>query len=110
MSYIEGADRQQGWLLPERLEDYVSDDNPVRFLDAFVNSLDLAALGFQRATPSDTGRPPYQPGDWLRLSLYGYLNRLRSRIGVMAPGGFGSSGTGCWWRHPHRDSWSSRLR
>ena len=78
MNYIEGADRQQGWLLPERLEDYVSDDNPVRFLDAFVDSLDLAALGFQRATPSDTGRPPYQPGDLLRLYLYGYLNRLRS--------------------------------
>jgi transposase len=78
VSYIEGADRQQGWLLPERLEDYVSDDNPVRFLDAFVDSLDLAALGFQRATPSDTGRPPYQPGDLLRLYLYGYLNRLRS--------------------------------
>lgn len=78
MSYIEGADRQQGWLLPERLEDYVGTDNPVRFLDAFVDSLDLAVLGFQRATPNDTGRPPYQPGDLLRLYLYGYLNRLRS--------------------------------
>jgi transposase len=78
VSYIEGADRQQGWLLPERLEDYVGTDNPVRFLDAFVDSLDLAALGFQRAIPSDTGRPPYQPGDLLRLYLYGYLNRLRS--------------------------------
>ncbi len=78
MNYIEGADRQQGWLLPERLEDYVSEDNPVRFLDAFVDSLDLAALGFQRAILSDTGRHPYQPGDLLRLYLYGYLNRLRS--------------------------------
>lgn len=78
MSYIEGVDRQQGWLLPERLEDYVSADNPVRFLDAFVDSLDLAALGFQRALPNDTGRPPYAPGDLLRLYLYGYLNRLRS--------------------------------
>jgi transposase len=78
VSYIEGADRQQGWLLPERLEDYVSADNPVRFLDAFVDGLDLAALGFQRATPGDTGRAPYQPGDLLRLYLYGYLNRLRS--------------------------------
>ena len=63
MSYIEGVDRQQGWLLPERLEDYVSAENPVRFLDAFVDSLDLAALGFQHAVPSDTGRPPYAPGD-----------------------------------------------
>jgi transposase len=78
VSYIEGADRQQGWLLPERLEDYVSADNLVRFLDAFVESLDLNALGFQRATPKETGRPPYPPGDLLRLYLYGYLNRLRS--------------------------------
>jgi transposase len=78
VSYIEGVDRQQGWLLPERLEDYVSAENPVRFLDAFVDSLDLAALGFQRALPNDTGRPPYAPGDLLRLYLYGYLNRLRS--------------------------------
>ena len=78
MSYIEGADRQQAWLLPERLEDYVHTDNPVRFLDAFVESLDLSALGFQRATANSTGRPPYDPGDLLRLYLYGYLNRLRS--------------------------------
>jgi transposase len=78
VSYIEGVDRQQGWLLPERLEDYVGADNPVRFLDAFVDNLDLAALGFQRATPKETGRPPYPPGDLLRLYLYGYLNRLRS--------------------------------
>lgn len=78
MKYIEGADRQQSWLLPERLEDYVSVENPVRFLDAFVDSLDLTALGFQRAAPSGTGRPPYDPGDLLRLYLYGYLNRLRS--------------------------------
>ncbi len=78
MSYIEGADRQQAWLLPERLEDYVHADNSVRFLDAFVDSLDLSALGFQRATANSTGRPPYDPGDLLRLYLYGYLNRLRS--------------------------------
>ncbi len=78
MSYIEGADRQQAWLLPERLEDYVNADNPVRFLDAFVDSLDLIMIGFQRATPSATGRPAYDPGDLLRLYLYGYLNRLRS--------------------------------
>jgi len=78
VSYIAGADRQQGWLLPERLEDYVRAENPVRFLDAFVDSLDLATLGFQRATANATGRPPYQPGDLLRLYLYGYLNRLRS--------------------------------
>ena len=78
MNYIVGVDREQGWLLPERLEDYVSADNPVRFLDAFVAQLDLVTLGFHRATLHATGRPPYQPGDLLRLYLYGYLNRLRS--------------------------------
>ena len=78
MSYIQGADRAQALLFPEVLDEYVTEDNPVRFLDAFVDSLDLSTLGFQRATAKDTGRPPYQPGDLLRLYLYGYLNRLRS--------------------------------
>lgn len=78
MGYIEGIDRDQQVLFPEALDDYVGAENPVRFLDAFVTSLDLAALGFQRATPSETGRPAYDPGDLLRLYLYGYLYRLRS--------------------------------
>jgi hypothetical protein len=60
------------------LDEYVGAENPVRFLDVFVASLDLAALGFQRATPSEIGRPSYHPGDLLRLYLYGYLHRLRS--------------------------------
>jgi len=78
VNYIAGADREQGWLLPERLEDYVGADNPVRFLDAFVDSLDLAALGFQHAQPEATGRLQYRPGDLLRLYLYCHLDRLRS--------------------------------
>jgi transposase len=78
MSYIGGESRQQIYLLPEAIDDYVGADNPVRFLDAFVEQLDLAALGFAHATPADTGRPPYDPGDLLRLYLYGYLNRIRS--------------------------------
>ena len=78
MSYIRGASRQQMCLLPEAIDDYVGADNPVRFLDAFVEQLDLAALEFAHATPADTGRPPYDPGDLLRLYLYGYLNRIRS--------------------------------
>jgi len=65
-------------LLPEVLDDYVAAANPVRFLDAFVAQLDLGALGFQRAVPAETGRPGYDPGDLLRLYLYGYLHRLRS--------------------------------
>ena len=65
-------------LLPETIEDYVAPENPVRFLDAFVASLDLHALGFAKAIAAYTGRPPYEPGRSLRLYLYGYLHRLRS--------------------------------
>jgi transposase len=78
MAYIVGMDRTQAVLLPDVLDDYVGSDNPVRFLDAFVAQLDLAALGFQRAVPAETGRPGYDPGDLLRLYLYGYLHRIRS--------------------------------
>ncbi|MGH2375644.1 MAG: IS1182 family transposase [Candidatus Methylomirabilaceae bacterium] len=78
MAYIAGTDRTQAVLLPEVLDDYVGADNPVRFLDAFVAQLDLGALGFQRAVPAETGRPGYDPGDLLRLYLYGYLHRIRS--------------------------------
>lgn len=59
MGFIEGSDREQQVLFPDALDDYVTAENPVRFLDAFVASLDLAALGFQRATPRATGRPAY---------------------------------------------------
>lgn len=78
MAYIAGTDRTQAVLLPEVLDDFVGPDNPVRFLDAFVAHLDLGALGFQRAVPAETGRPGYDPGDLLRLYLYGYLHRIRS--------------------------------
>jgi transposase len=78
MDYIRGASRQQIILFPESVEDYITEDNPVRFIDAFVSSLDLAELGFARAQPAETGRPAYDPGDLLRLYLYGYLNRVRS--------------------------------
>jgi transposase len=78
MAYIAGPDRGQAILLPDVLDDYVTADNPVRFLDAFVAQLDLGGLGFQRAEPAETGRPGYDPGDLLRLYLYGYLHRIRS--------------------------------
>jgi len=76
--HIEGVDRNQLVLFPEALDEYISADNPIRFVDAFVDSLDLAVLGFKHAIPNDTGRPPYHPGDLLKLFVYGYLNRLRS--------------------------------
>jgi transposase len=78
MNHRTGLDRSQTLLFPESLEDYVGADNPVRFLDAFVGSLDLHALGFARAVCADTGRPPYDPAALLKLYLYGYLHRVRS--------------------------------
>jgi len=78
MDYIRGTNRHQVMLFPESVEEYITEDNAVRFIDAFVESLDLAQLGFRRAQPAETGRPAYDPGDLLRLYLYGYLNRVRS--------------------------------
>jgi transposase len=78
MNHRSGLDRSQTLLFPERLEDYIAPENPVRFLDAFVASLDLAALGFAKAQGADTGRPAYDPAMLLKLYLYGYLHRVRS--------------------------------
>ena len=78
MKHRTGLDRSQTLLFPERLEDYIAAENPVRFLDAFVASLDLHALGFDKARCADTGRPPYHPAAPLKLYLYGYLHRIRS--------------------------------
>ena len=78
MEHIVGTSREQLTLLPEAIEDYVSAENPVRFVDAFVNTLDLRSLGFQKVELAETGRPPYQPADLLKLYIYGYLNRIRS--------------------------------
>lgn len=78
MNHQRGLDRNQSLMFPERLEDYVGPENPVRFLDAFVGSLDLHVLGFAKAQVAATGRPPYDPAALLKLYLYGYLHRIRS--------------------------------
>lgn len=65
-------------MLPESLDDYVSDTNPVRVVDVFVDELDLVSLGFESATPADTGRPAYHPAILLKIYIYGYLNRIQS--------------------------------
>src|ERR1700712_2725887 len=78
MAYIEGDARDQLLLLPAAVDDYVAADNPVRFIEAFVDELDLKEGGFLRSQPKTTGRPGYDPGDLLKLYLYGYLNRVRS--------------------------------
>jgi transposase len=76
--FIEGEDRTQTVLLPTCLDDYIAEDNPVRAVDAFVEELDLKALGFAGADPAVTGRPAYHPAVLLKLYIYGYLNRIPS--------------------------------
>ena len=76
--FIAGAGRSQSTLLPECLDDWVGEDNPVRAIDVFVDGLDLGDLGFEGVTPSATGRPAYHPAILLKLYIYGYLNRVQS--------------------------------
>src|SRR6202161_3256539 len=76
--FVEGVDRGQSTLFPALLDDYVSEDNPVRAVDVFVDGLDLDQLGFVGVQPLDMGRPRYHPGMMLKLYIYGYLNRVPS--------------------------------
>jgi transposase len=78
MGYIAGENRNQVVLFPEAIDDYITQDNPVRFIDAFVDKMDLKELGFTKATPAPTGRPGYEPKDLLKLYIYGYKNKIRS--------------------------------
>ncbi len=76
--FVEGVDRGQSTLFPDRLEDWIGEDNPVRVIDVFVDELDLGGLGFDRVAPQATGRPGYHPSVLLKLYIYGYLNRVQS--------------------------------
>jgi len=76
MGYISGESREQITMFPEVVDDYITQDNPVRFIEAFVDGLDIAELGFGRAEPNELGRPGYDPRDLLKLYIYGYLNRV----------------------------------
>src|SRR5580692_3204718 len=76
--FVEGVDRGQSTLFPECLEDWIGEDNPVRVIEAFVEELDLAELGFDGVDPEATGRPSYHPSVLLKLYIYGYLNRVQS--------------------------------
>ena len=76
--FVEGVARGQSTLFPDRLEDWIGDDNPVRVIDVFVDELDLGGLGFDRVDPKATGRPGYHPSVLLKLYIYGYLNRVQS--------------------------------
>jgi transposase len=74
MPYIKGKNRYQMTMFPESLDDYVTEENPVRVIDAFINKLNLLEMGFEKATPADEGRPGYDPRDMLKLYIYGYFN------------------------------------
>jgi transposase len=76
--FVEGQDRAQLILLPECLDNYVGENNPVRIVDAFIDELDLAVLGFAGVVPEATGRPSYHPATLLKIYLYGYLNQVQS--------------------------------
>src|ERR1700741_2540735 len=76
--FVEGEDRRQAVLLPEYLGDYVSEEDPVRVIDGFVEELDLAVLGFEGVVPEATGRPAYHPGVLLKIYVYGYINQIAS--------------------------------
>lgn len=76
--FKEGMSREQYIMFPEIIDDYIESENPVRFIDAFVENLDLLKLGFSRALPKDRGTSSYNPKDLLKLYIYGYLNQIRS--------------------------------
>src|SRR3979411_2266831 len=76
--FVVGDDRSQSTLFPERLDDYLGEDNPIRAIDVFVDELDLIALGFGGAEPEATGRPAYHPATLLKIYVYGYLNRVEA--------------------------------
>jgi len=76
--FVAGVDRGQATLLPEYLEDWVDERNPIHVIDAFVDALDLRKLGFEGMDPAEIGRPAYHPSAHLKLHIYGYLNRMQS--------------------------------
>src|SRR5260221_1504403 len=78
MAHVVGQSRYQSTLFPEVLDEVVGRDDPVRVIDAFVDTLDLAELGFSKVTSEEMGRPSYAPGDLLKLYIYGYLHRIRA--------------------------------
>ena len=84
MSYIQSIISEQTWLLPYSIDELVEENNPVRVIRAYVDSLPMEDLGFVRAVPAGTGRPGYDPRDMLKLYIYGDLNRIRSSRRLMA--------------------------
>lgn len=80
--FVEAVDRTQALLFPERVEDYIGEDNPVRVVDVFIDSLDLGPLGFDAVNRAAGGRPAYHPSALLKIYVYGYLNRIQCQAAV----------------------------
>ena len=80
--FVQGDERTQSFLIPEALDDCVTDSNPVRVVDVFVDEPDLQKLGFEGVEPALTGRPSYHPEVMLKIDIYGYLNRIQSSRGL----------------------------
>lgn len=78
MAFVQGVERNQKMMFPEYLEDYINEENPVRVIDAYVNSLDLAELNFTKIKEHRPGAPGYHPSVLLKLYIYGYMNAIRS--------------------------------
>src|ERR1700739_882289 len=87
MAHVAGESRYQATLFPEVLDEVVGRDDPVRVIDAFVDTLDLAEVGFSQGISEERGRPPYAPGDLLKLYIYGYLHRIRASRRLEAEAG-----------------------
>ncbi|HTR16203.1 MAG TPA: hypothetical protein VMI52_04125 [Acetobacteraceae bacterium] len=104
MTHISGRDRAQRLLLPDSLDEYIGPDNPVRFIDAFVEELDLAAAGFARVTANANGRPGYSPADLLKLYVWPAASVKDTEISV-----FYSTGGASWTGEKLRFSLSLRL-
>src|ERR1700716_3797232 len=83
--FVVGDDRSQSTLFPERLDEYLGEDNPIRAIDVFVDELDLIELGFGGVEPEATGRPAYHPATLLKIYVYGYLNRVQPAPGAGVP-------------------------
>src|ERR1700676_2746575 len=94
--FVEEADRGQCSLLPECLDDFIDESNPVRVIDVFVDALDLAEMSFEGVAPAATGRPSYHPSVLLKLYIYGYLNRVQSSRRLEREAGRMSRSCGCW--------------
>ncbi len=82
MSYIKGFDRNQAVLIPETIDLLIDKNHEIRFIDAFVNSLNVVGFGFKDIRNNNNGRPPFHSKDLLKLYIYGYLNKIRSSRGL----------------------------